>query len=297
MNQPIKVFISYSSRDNEYKEQFLEFLAPMRRNKTIQLWNDRDILPGEQWEGELLERLTTADIVIFLVSPSLLNSEYVNRVEITRAMERHKRGELVIIPILIRSSHFKESRFKTFQALPSDLKPVSNWDDRDNAWLNVTQGLKRVIQSIQKKSTTTPSKTTATTTTSPSNQNQISGDGITVQNINSQGDTNINTNQNATTQQNSPGTLADAISSLDEVRSLIGSGKTKKAIELLSQYTQSNNLDSEHNDIILQSGKLSNIEREKRIGTRSSSEIGIEMSRINYALLSMVTDLEKEAEK
>jgi len=213
-------------------------------------------VPGEQWEDELLERLTTADIVIFLVSPPLLNSDYIDRVEIKGAMERHKKGELVIIPILIRNSDFAESDFRTFQGLPSDLKPVSTWE------------------------------------------NHISGDGVGLQNIHSQGDVNINISQNSPAQpQNSSNTPTNAIPTLDEVRSLIGSGKTQQAIELLSQYTESNNLDSERDDLILQSGKLSNIEREKRIGTRSSSEIGIEMSRINYALLSMVTDLEKEAGK
>jgi len=143
MIEPIKVFVSYSRKDKEYKEELLEFLAPMRRNDVIQLWNDKDIVPGEQWEKELLKRLTTADIIIFLVSPSLLNSDYIDRVEIEGAMERHKNEELVIIPILIRPSYFEESKFKTFQGLPGDLKPVADWDSRDSAWLNVTQGLKR----------------------------------------------------------------------------------------------------------------------------------------------------------
>jgi len=114
MSQPVKVFVSYSRKDKEYKEELLEFLAPMRRNDIIQLWNDKDIVPGEQWEDELLERLTTADIVIFLVSPSLLNSDYILRVEIKGAMERHKKGELVIIPILVRNSDFAEGLFKGF---------------------------------------------------------------------------------------------------------------------------------------------------------------------------------------
>jgi len=123
-------------------------------------------------------------------------------------------------------------------------------------------------------------------------------DNITLQDVNAQGDVNITINQNSSAQpQNSSNSPINAISSLNEVRSLIGSGKTQKAIELLSQYTESNRLDSERNDLILQSSKLSNIEREKRIGTKSSSEIGIEMSRINYALLGMVTDLEKEVGK
>jgi len=46
MSQPIKVFVSYSRKDKEYKEELLEFLAPMRRNDIIQIWNDKDILPG-----------------------------------------------------------------------------------------------------------------------------------------------------------------------------------------------------------------------------------------------------------
>jgi len=270
----------------------------MRRNDIIQLWNDKDILPGEQWEDELLERLTTADIVIFLVSPSLLNSDYIHRVEIKGAMERHKKGELVIIPILIRNSDFAESDFKTFQGLPSDLKPVSTWEDRDNAWLNVAKGLKRVIQSVQKKieEKETATSTQNTTITPLSNKNHISGDGIAVQNLNSEGDINITINQNSPTPpQNLSNTPVDTVAILKEAQSLIASGKTKKALESLSEYTQSQNLDDEYNELILQSSKLSNIKKEELQGIRNSSEIRVEMARINKALLSIISDLKEEA--
>ena len=255
MSQPIKVFVSYARKDKEYKEELLEFLAPMRRNDVIQLWNDKDIVPGEQWEDELLERLTTADIVVFLVSPSLLNSDYIHRVEIKGAMERHKKGELVIIPILIRNSDFAESDFKTFQGLPSDLKPVSTWEDRDSAWLSVTRGLKRVIESIQKKKATS-----------------------------------ISTTNNSTY----PAVSNDALSILRNAQQLIAKGKTEKAVELLLEYTESNDFSDVYNELILQSGKLSNVEREKRLGTRSSSDISVETARINNALLSIISDLKEE---
>ncbi len=253
---PIKVFVSYSRKDKDYKEELLEFLAPMRRNDTIQIWNDKDILPGEQWEDELLERLTTADIVIFLVSPSLLNSDYIHRVEIKGAMERHKKGELVIIPILIRNSDFAESDFKTFQGLPSDLKPVSTWEDRDSAWLNITKGLKRVIESIQKK------KERNTTTTSVGNN--PSGE-----------------------------TMPDDSTVFDKARTAIVNTKMKDGIELLMNYTKINHKDR-YNSLLLLSSQFNALKKDRELKVRRDDDIDISINRLKNSLFSIIDNLEKE---
>lgn len=293
MSQPIKVFVSYSRRDKEYKEELLEFLAPMRRNNVIQIWNDKDIVPGEQWEDELLDRLTTADMVIFLLSPSLLNSDYIHRVEIKGAMERHKKGELIIIPILIRNSDFAESDFKTFQGLPCDLKPVSTWEDRDSAWLSVTKGLKRVIESIQKKIETKKASSSIQNNSAnpPSNQNINTGDGIAVQNINSQGDVNININQNSST--SSPEVASNGLQIFDKARTAIVNTNTEDAIKILTDYTKTKD-SQKYNSLLMLSSQLNGIKQEKILKTRREDDIDISINRINNALLSIISDLEKE---
>jgi hypothetical protein len=36
------------------------------------------------------------------------------------------------------------------QGLPKDFKPVANWDDRDEAWTNVVQGIRQAIKDLRR---------------------------------------------------------------------------------------------------------------------------------------------------
>jgi hypothetical protein len=36
------------------------------------------------------------------------------------------------------------------QGLPKDFKPVARWDDRDEAWTNVVQGIKQAIKDLRR---------------------------------------------------------------------------------------------------------------------------------------------------
>jgi len=63
-----------------------------------------------------------------------MNSDYSNDVEVTRAMERHEAGEARVIPIILRPVDWEGAPFSKLQALPTDAKPVTSWDDSDEAF-------------------------------------------------------------------------------------------------------------------------------------------------------------------
>ena len=69
MSEPIKVFISYSHQDDGLRQELVEHLAPLQEyEKLIDLWHDREIRPGANWDSEIDNRLKDADIILFLVS-------------------------------------------------------------------------------------------------------------------------------------------------------------------------------------------------------------------------------------
>jgi len=264
----------------------------------IEVWTDEDIIPGQVWDNEIKKSLENADVILLLVSNDFLVSNYVNDVEIKKALERYNKGEAIVIPIVLRPTQFTDFEIGKFQALPKLAKPISKWENRDEAWLNVSQGLKKVFNSISKHkiNNDTNNNSIKNNTNNPFkfNQNKITGDGnITLQEINSQGDVNITIHPNSPIPQQDPSdTSSGDLSVLREAKSLIATGKTQKSIELLSEYTLLRNLKGEYNDIIMQSGRWSNLEREKRMGIRSVNEINIETNRINASLLSIISDLE-----
>lgn len=146
-----KVFVSYSHKDESHREDFEDHLVMLRRRGVIDVWHDRKILPGAEWKGEIDDNLEEADIVIFLVSPSFLASDYCYDVELKRALEKKDEGTAEIISILVRPCDWMGGGFAKYQALPKDAVPITTWDDPDSAWLNVVDGLKRHIDEFSER--------------------------------------------------------------------------------------------------------------------------------------------------
>ena len=141
----LRVFVSYSRQDERYRERLEISLAQLRRDNVISTWHDKKILPGEEWDREIDENLNNADLVLLLVSPDFLASDYAYGREMERALERHESGSAIVVPIIVRPADWLNSRIAALQALPSGGRPVSRWPNRDDAWLDVVQGLRRLI--------------------------------------------------------------------------------------------------------------------------------------------------------
>jgi len=145
---PLRVFISYSRVDEEIGllKEFLIHLQPMVRDKLIEPWHDRRITPGAEWAGKIDEHLSNAQLVILLVSPDFLASDYCNDVEMTKAMELHSTGEARVVPVILRPCDWQTSRFAALQVLPTDGTPVIKWVPKEDGFLDVAKGLRRVVR-------------------------------------------------------------------------------------------------------------------------------------------------------
>ena len=114
----VKIFISYSHKDELHKDSLEDHLSTLKTNGQIDTWNDRKLVPGENWANEISDNLKEAEIILFLMS------------------------------VIVRPSDWTHSPFGTFQALPKDALPVTKWDDQDEAWLNVIQGIRKSIDAL-----------------------------------------------------------------------------------------------------------------------------------------------------
>jgi len=143
-----KIFISYSKHDREKIENELKpDLRTLERQGKIKVWYDQDILPGEEWDAAIKEKLHAADIVLLMVSRKFLATDYIWEVEIKKAVERHNRGEAIVIPIILSHCDWTgdATPFSKLNALPSKGKPISDFDDKDKAWTEVLQGIKKLL--------------------------------------------------------------------------------------------------------------------------------------------------------
>ena len=137
-----KIFFSYSHKDEELRDQLETQLALLKRQGFIETWHDRRIFAGQDFANEIDAHLEEADIILLLVSPDFLASDYCYEKEMTRAIERHKAGTAKIIPVILRPCPWHSAPFGRLNATPKDGRPVTRFSDRDEALLEVALAIK-----------------------------------------------------------------------------------------------------------------------------------------------------------
>lgn len=145
----IEIFYSYSHKDEHLRDELDTHLSLLKRQKLITGWYDRAIEGGEEFSKEIAEHLNNAPIILLLVSPAFMASDYCYEKEMMRAMERHEANEARVIPIILRPCEWHDAPFGKLKALPKDGKPVVTWSNRDEAFLDVAKGVRVVVNSLK----------------------------------------------------------------------------------------------------------------------------------------------------
>ena len=139
------VFVSYAHEDEQLRDKLFDHLGGLRSGGYISAWSDGQIVPGQEWASAIIRRLDEADIILMLVTSSFLGSQYIGRVELVRALERHRCGEAIVIPVILKPADWQTAGLEGLQALPKDGKAVSTWPDQDTAFLDIARGLRRTV--------------------------------------------------------------------------------------------------------------------------------------------------------
>ena len=142
----LKLFYSYSHRDEGLREELETHLKILERQGLIEGWHDRRIVGGQKWEKEIDKNLEEADVILLLVSADFLASDYCYNIEMQCAMERHDLGEARVIPIILRESNWHGASFSKLQALPKDGKPVVAHERKDIAWTEISKALEEIAR-------------------------------------------------------------------------------------------------------------------------------------------------------
>jgi hypothetical protein len=149
-HRPIEILFSYAREDEALRDELEKHLSTLKRSNRIVCWHDRHIRAGDTWSLEISSHLDTADIILLLVSANFLDSNYINAVEVKRALERHKKGEARVIPVILRRVDWTDETFAKLQALPRDADPVTEWPSRDAAFYDIAKEIKKVIVEMEK---------------------------------------------------------------------------------------------------------------------------------------------------
>jgi hypothetical protein len=128
----------------------------MRRQGLIDDWHDRKILAGDHIDHSIDHALDRARIVLIIVSADFLNSRYCQEIELDRALRMHSEGKCTVVPIIARPCDWYSAPFGKLKAVPRDGKAISEWTNRDSAYLDIVKEIRALIESPLKPSSEIP---------------------------------------------------------------------------------------------------------------------------------------------
>ena len=146
---PLEVFYSYSHKDAELRDQLDVHLSQLVHDGLIVPWVDRRIEAGDEWRGQIDSHVRSAQIILLLISPDFLASEYCYGLELKIALERHAKEHAVVIPIILRPSDWQSAPFAELQCLPREAKAVTLWANRDEAFAHIAQSIRETVTRFQ----------------------------------------------------------------------------------------------------------------------------------------------------
>jgi TIR domain len=142
VTSPLKIFISYSHKDEELKDELVTMLAGLQRRGIVDAWQDRRIEAGGEWNTSIQDAMNDCDLALLLVSADYLASRFIQKEEQPKLLQRRQDMQLRVIPIIVRPCTWQsEPVLKDLQALPRDGKAVITFSqatgDRDQVWTDI----------------------------------------------------------------------------------------------------------------------------------------------------------------
>lgn len=145
----VNLFFSYSHRDEALRDELEIHLASLKRQGILTTWHDRRIGAGNEFDHSISVHLESADIVLLLISPYFIASDYCFEIEMKRALERHETKQSIVIPVILHPCDWHDMPFGKLLASPKDGKPISKFPNLHDGFLEVTKAVKGAASTIR----------------------------------------------------------------------------------------------------------------------------------------------------
>ncbi len=156
--EPVPLFISYSHKDEAYKDKLLTFLEPLKSNGMLAYWEASQLLIGSTYTQEIISQVNRAKLFLLLVSSDSIASEYIKDIELKRAFARYGEGEAIIIPVILKPCAWQKLPIQQFHAVPIGGKAVTLWENEDEAFLTIVEQIEKLVQHIWNEKKAKPLK-------------------------------------------------------------------------------------------------------------------------------------------
>jgi internalin A len=144
----MKLFISYSHKDETFKDELVSMLEGLQRQGIVDTWQDRRIEPGDEWNKSIHDAMDECDLALLLVSRDYIASRFIQEQEQPKLLQRREEMRVRVIPIIVRPCKWQsEPVLKDLQALPKDGKAVITFSpdngERDQVWTDIATAIEK----------------------------------------------------------------------------------------------------------------------------------------------------------
>lgn len=141
----VRIFISYAHADETLKKELDKYLKVLRRSGKIAVWQDRELVAGDDWDATIMRELALANLILLLVSVDFNASDFIWDKELAAAMQRHEAGTARVVPIILRPCQWSSLPYAKLQALPRNARPVTDHPDHDVAFTEIAVEIERLV--------------------------------------------------------------------------------------------------------------------------------------------------------
>ncbi|HEV8580021.1 MAG TPA: toll/interleukin-1 receptor domain-containing protein [Thermoanaerobaculia bacterium] len=142
------VFISYSHKDEVWKNRLLAHLLISVKGGILEVWDDRRIAAGDEWHAEIERIIESAQMCVLLISANFLTSDFIRREEIPRMLIRRRKDGMRLVPVLVRSCDWEiVDWLKQIQMRPTDARPLASLkgDQRDEQMTKIAREVRELL--------------------------------------------------------------------------------------------------------------------------------------------------------
>ena len=142
-----QVFISYSHKDTQYREELCKHLKIYLRNATFKAWSDQEIKPSAKWYDEIQDALASTKVAVFLVSVDFLASDFIWDKELKPLLDEAEKNNVDVLWVPLRPSPVDETPLAQYQAVGNPENPLAAMSkaDREAAWVDICKVIKDTI--------------------------------------------------------------------------------------------------------------------------------------------------------
>lgn len=143
---PVRICICYAAEDAGLYTEFQSHLVSLIYSGLIEIWHVGRILGGDEWETEIVKHIQDAQLILLMISADFLTSRRCIDIALKASLQQRASQHVRVVPILLRPVEWKLPPLRGLQPVPRDGRTITEWRNRDEAWLLVVQEIHAIIK-------------------------------------------------------------------------------------------------------------------------------------------------------